>query len=125
MFQSTRVKMLTPNEVRVIKALLKYSKPTKTKDYHECNIRRAFVSLKMPRDSFAGSISALKRKGLYNYVIWESNPNKQGYKDHPAKNVIVRHDGKPVGYYKVRSDIALIFFNKDYIDCVMSSEKVG
>ena len=125
MLKSTKVKMLTPNEVKVIKALLKYSKPTKTKDYHECNIRRAFVSLKMPRDSFAGSISALKRKGLYNYVIWESNPNKKGYKDHPAKNVIVRHDGKPVGYYKVRSDIALIFFNKDYIDCVMSSERVG
>jgi hypothetical protein len=70
----------------------------------------------MPRDSFAGSISALKRKGLYNYVICESNPNKKGYKDNPAKKVLVWHEGNPVGYYKVRSDIALIFFNKDYID---------
>jgi hypothetical protein len=114
--------MLTPNEVKVIKALLKYSKPTKTKNYHECNIRLAFFSLKMPRDSFAGSISALKRKGLYNYVIWESNPNKKGYKDYPAKKVLVWHEGNPVGYYKVRSDIALIFFNKNYLDRVMIEE---
>lgn len=124
MLKSTQTKMLTPNEVRVIKALLKYSKPTAKENCHQCNLRKAYLSLKMSRYSFSGSISALRKKGLYNYVVWETNPNKKGYKDYPAKKVPVLYKRSYVGYYKVRSDIALVFFNKNYLDRVMI-ERVG
>lgn len=104
MLKSTKVKMLTPNEVKVIKALLKHSKPTKTKHHYECNIRKAYVSLKMKPALFAGYISALRKKGLYKYIMWETNPNRVGYKDHPRKCVMAWT--REVA--KVRSDIAIV-----------------
>lgn len=124
MLKYTQPEMLTPNEVRVIKALLKYSKPTAKENCHQCNLRKAYLYLKMSRYSFSGSISALRKKGLYNYVVWETNPKKKGYKDYPAKKVPVLYKRSYVGYYKVRSDIALVFFNKNYLDRVML-ERVG
>jgi formylmethanofuran dehydrogenase subunit B len=95
-------KRLSINESKVLKALLKHSTPTKTKHHHQCDIRRAYVSLNMSRYSFAGCVSSLKKKRLYAYVFWSTNPNKTGYKDHPAKSVMIR------GYfYTVRSDVAI------------------
>jgi hypothetical protein len=56
--------------------------------------------------------------------VWETNHKKKGYKDYPAKKVPVLYKRSYVGYYKVRSDIALVFFNKNYLDRVML-ERVG
>tara|TARA_R110000868_G_scaffold364760_1_gene627629 strand:+ start:115 stop:477 length:363 start_codon:yes stop_codon:yes gene_type:complete len=98
---------LSIKESKVLIALLKHSTPTKTKHHHQCDIRRAYVSLNMSRYSFAGCVSSLKRKGFYGYVMWETNSNKTGYKDHPAKSVIVYHLGIAIDY-KVRSDVAIV-----------------
>ena len=95
---------LTINESRVLIALLKHSKPTKTKHHHECSIRGAYLSLNMKPASFAGYISALRKKGFYRYVIWETDPNRVGYKDHPRKCVMA-WTGEVA---KVRSDIAIV-----------------
>jgi|GEM_PF-5241551 len=100
-------KRLSINESKVLKALLRHSTPTKTKHHHQCDIRRAYFSLDMSRYSFAGCVSSLKRKGFYGYVMWETNPNKTGYKDHPAKSIIVYYLGIAIDY-KVRSDIAIV-----------------
>jgi len=96
-------KRLSINESKVLKALLRHSTPTKTKHHHQCDIRRAYVSLNMSRNSFAGCVSSLKRKGFYSYVIWETNPNRAGYKNYPAKSV--KFYGS---IYKVRSDVAIV-----------------
>jgi len=96
-------KRLSINESKVLKALLRNSTPTKTKHHHQCDIRRAYVSLNMSRNSFAGCVSSLKRKGFYSYVMWETNPNRAGYKDYPAKSVKFYGDA-----YKVRSDVAIV-----------------
>tara|TARA_B110000503_G_C7021384_1_gene359921 strand:- start:586 stop:924 length:339 start_codon:yes stop_codon:yes gene_type:complete len=96
-------KRLSINESKVLKALLKHSTPTKTKNHYQCDIRRAYVSLNMSRYSFAGCVSSLKKKGFYFYVMWETNPDRKGYKDHPAKSVKFYGD-----VYKVRSDIAIV-----------------
>ena len=96
-------KRLSINESKVLKALLKHSTPTRTKHHHQCDIRRAYVSLDISRYSFAGCVSSLKRKGFYSYVIWSTNLNRAGYKDYPAKSV--KFYGS---IYKVRSDIAIV-----------------
>ena len=96
-------KRLSINESKVLKALLKHSTPTKTKHHHQCDIRRAYVSLNMSRYSFAGCVSSLKKKGFYSHIIWSTNLDRAGYKDYPAKSV--KFYGS---IYKVRSDIAIV-----------------
>lgn len=94
---------LSIKESKVLIALLKHSTPTKTKHHHQCDIRRAYVSLNMTRNSFAGCVSSLKKKGFYSYVIWSTNLNRAGYKDYPAKSVKFYGD-----VYKVRADVAIV-----------------
>ena len=94
---------LSIKESKVLIALLKHSTPTKTKHHHQCDIRRAYVSLNMSRNSFAGCVSSLKKKGFYSYVIWSTNLDRAGYKDYPGKSV--KFYGS---IYKVRSDIAIV-----------------
>ena len=94
---------LSIKESKVLIALLKHSTPTRTKHHHQCDIRRAYVSLDMSRYSFAGCVSSLKKKGFYSYVMWETNLDRAGYKDYPGKSVKFYGD-----VYKVRSDIAIV-----------------
>ena len=94
---------LSIKESKVLIALLKHSTPTKTKHHHQCDIRRAYVSLNMSRNSFAGCVSSLKKKGFYSYVIWSTNLDRAGYKDYPGKSV--KFYGS---IYKVRSDVAIV-----------------
>ncbi|NBR07858.1 MAG: hypothetical protein EBT92_19135 [Planctomycetes bacterium] len=94
---------LSITEKRVLKALLKASKETTIKHHYECDLKKAFKSLRISRFSFGGAISSLKGKGIYNHIIWSTNPNKTGYKDYPAKCVRVYGE-----ILRIRSDIALV-----------------
>lgn len=84
-------------------ALMKASQPTRIKHQYQCKIREAYNALKISPYAFAGAISSLHRAGLYCHVLWSTNPDRKGYKDHPKKSIKLNGVS-----YAMRSDVAIV-----------------
>ena len=95
--------MLSELESKVLQTLLSIGRKTKMKHHYECILADAFNKLKISSYSFSGAICSLKRKGFYYHILWTSDHNRNGRKDHPKK--CVKAYGARI---QVRSDIAMV-----------------
>ena len=98
--------VLLPLEKKVLEAFLRHGKPTETKHHYQViksDVYNDLLAKGVTSYSFSGAVASLKRKGFYNHILWTTNPNKTGYKDHPAKCIRVYGE-----ILRIRSDIALV-----------------
>jgi len=95
--------MLSELESKVLQTLLSLGRKTRMKHHYECTLSEAFNALKITNYSFSGAICSLKRKGFYYHILWTSDHNRNGRKDHPKK--CVKAYGARI---QVRADIAMV-----------------